>query len=83
MSFIENNRMVKTFPAKGTEDTFANRILPWTSWGSWCVFQPKPFYGLFELIAIDTIVITDNILGCFVESKNFTKLLNGPLRVRL
>ncbi len=83
MSFIENNHMVETFPAKCTDDTFGEWILLWTSWGSWCVFQPKPFYGLFELITVDTIVITDNILGCFVESKSFARLLNCPLRVRL
>ena len=83
MFFIENNHMVETFPAKSTDDTFSEWILPWTSWGGWCVFQSKPFYSLLELIAIDTIVITDNIFCCFVESKSLTKLLNSPLRVRI
>lgn len=52
MLFTKNDHMVETFPAKCTDDTFGEWILPWTSWGSWCVFQPKPFYGLFELITI-------------------------------
>ena len=29
MLFTENNHMVKTFPAKGTDDTFGEWILPW------------------------------------------------------
>ncbi len=33
----------------------------------------------FEIFTEDFVVVTDNILGCFVESKSFTKLLNSPL----
>ncbi len=83
MLFAENDHMIETFPAKGTNDTLGEWILPWTSGGGWCVFQSKPFYGLLELRAVDAIVITDHIFCGFVESKSFSKLLNGPLRVRL
>ncbi len=83
MSFIENNHMVETFPAKCTDDTFGEWILSWTSWGSWCIFQSKSSYSSLELGAIDAIVITDHIFCGFVESKSFAKLLNCPLRVRL
>ena len=83
MLFVKNDHMVKTLPTKSANDTLSEWILPWTSGGGWCVFQSKPFYGLLELMAIDAIVITDHIFCGFVESKSFSKLLNGPLRVRL
>ena len=59
--FIENNHMVKTFSAERANYSFAERILPWASWCSWRVFKTKLSYGLFELIAVDAIIITDNI----------------------
>ena len=83
MFFTEDDHMVKTFPAKGADDTLGEWILPWASWGCRRVFKTKPSYSLFELIAIDTIIITDNIFCGFIESKSFTKLLNCPLRVRI
>ena len=82
MLFIENNHMVKAFSAKSANYSFAEWILPWASWGGGFIFQTKPSYGLLEFVTIDTIIITDNIFCGFIESKGFTKLLNGPLRVR-
>ena len=83
MPFVENDHMVQAFPAKCADDTFGDRILPWTSWCSRRVFQAKVSYVCFELSAKDFVVVTDNIFGYFVESKCFTKLLNSPLRVRI
>ena len=68
MLFTENDHMIETFPAKGTNDTFGEWILPRTSWGSWFVFHPELPYGLFEFIAINTIVITDHIFCGFIKS---------------
>ena len=81
--FIENNHMVKTLSKKRANYTFGKWILPWASWCSWRVFKTKLSYGFFELIAIDAIIITDNIFCGFIKSKGFTELLNGPLRVRI
>ena len=83
MLLTDDDHMVKTLPAKCANNSFAKRILPWASRGSWCVFKAKLFYSLFELIAIDSIIIMDNIFSGFIESKGFTKLLNCPLRVRV
>ena len=79
MLFTKDDHVVKAFPAKCSNDTFGEWILPWTSWGGWLVFQSKPLYGSLELIAIDAIIITNHILRGFIESKSFTKLLNCPL----
>ena len=57
MLFIENDHMVKTFSAKRTNNSFAKRILPWTSRCSWCVLQPKTFDGLLELMAEDFMLV--------------------------
>lgn len=46
------------------------------------VFQAKQFDGLLELFAEDGVIISDDILGGFIESKGLSKLLDGPLRVR-
>ena len=83
MLLTDDDHMVKTLPAKCANNSFAKRILPWTSWCSWCVFKPKSLYGLLELMAEDFIIITYHIFGGFIESKGFTKLLNCPLRVRI
>ena len=37
----------------------------------------------FEIITEDFVIVTNNVFGCFIESKRFTKLLNSPLRVRI
>ncbi len=81
--FIENNHVVKAFSTKRANYSFAEWILPWASWCSWRIFKTKLSYGLLEFIAIDTIIITDNIFCGFIESKGFTKLLNCPLTVWL
>ena len=83
MFFIENNHVVKAFATKCPQNTLCDWILPWTSWCSRCVFQAKVIYVCFEIITEDFVVVTDDIFGCFVESKRFTKLLNCPLRVRI
>ena len=67
MFFVENYHMVKTFSAKRTNDSFTNRILPWTSRGGWCVFQTESFYILFEIFAEDFVIISDNLFGGFFE----------------
>ena len=82
MSFVENNHMVKTFPAKCADDAFGNRILPWTSRGGWCVFQAELVDLNLEFFTKDFVIISDDIFCGFIESKSFTKLLNSPLRVR-
>ncbi len=81
MLFIENNHMVKTASTKRTDYTFTKRILPGASRGSWCVFHAEFFYLLLEIFAEDFIIVSDDIFGCFIESKSFTKLLNSPLRM--
>ena len=83
MFFIENDHVVKTFPAKCPENTLCDRILPWTSWCCRCVFQAKVLYVCFEISTENFIVVTDYIFGCLVESKGFTELLNSPLGVRM
>jgi len=81
--FIENDHMVQTLTAQRTHDPFSDWILPWASGGSRRVFESKAFYRFFELFAEDSIVIPNDILGSFIKGKGFTKLLNGPLRVRI
>ncbi len=83
MLFVENDHMVETLPAKCADDPFANWILPWTSWGSRCVFQTEISYLLLEVSTEYFIIISDDIFCGFIKSKGFTKLLNCPLRVRI
>ena len=42
MFFVENDHMVKALSAKRTNDSLANRILPWASRSCWCVLCQYP-----------------------------------------
>ena len=67
MLFVENDHVVQALPAKCADDTLGDWILPWTSWCSRCVFQANVSYVCFEVIAKDSVVITDHISGYFIE----------------
>ena len=83
MLFVQDDDMVQAFPPERSHDPFGDWILPGTSGGRRRVFQSEAFYRLFEFVAEDSIVITDDILSGFIKGKGLTKLLYGPLRVWL
>jgi len=49
----------------------------------WRVLQAQALDVLLELFAEDGIVVPDDISGRFIKRKGLSKLLDGPLRVRL
>ena len=83
MLFIEDDYMIQALSAQCANDPLSDWILPWASGGSRGVFESKAFYRFFELFAEDSIVIPNDISCSFIKGKGFTKLLNGPLRVRI
>ena len=45
--FVENNHVVKAFSTERANYSFAEWVLPWTSWSSWRVLQVFKNYALF------------------------------------
>ena len=79
---VQWDDVISALSAERADDPFANWILPGTSVCRGCVFQTENSYLLLEVSTEYFIIISDDIFCGFIKSKGFTKLLNGPLRVR-
>ena len=78
MGFVQDDHVVQTFSAYGTDDAFAIGILPGRAWCDRDFFDPHAFDAFCEVIAVDAVAITKEKTWCFLVRESVDDLLGGP-----
>jgi hypothetical protein len=81
--FTEDKDMVHALPAYGTDDPFDIGPLPRRVWGTEDFLDANVSDLPAELISVDTITVSQQVLWGRVKRKRVEKLLRGPLRSRM
>src|SRR5262249_7603899 len=81
--FTQDNHMVQTFTANRTDDAFDVSSLPRTSRSAEHFFDIHYRELVAELLAIDSISISQQISRCGIKRKGFEHLLRRPFRRRM
>ena len=67
MSFVEDDDMVQTISAGGSDNAFTERILPRRARGRKHFVDAETFYSIAESFTIDAIAITQQITWSGIE----------------
>jgi hypothetical protein len=74
MLLVEDHHVVQTFTPNGSDDAFDIRILPRGTWCNENLLDPESIDAAREVLAVDTIAVTDQILGGCVPGKGLDQL---------
>ena len=83
MLLVEDHHVVQTFTPNGSDGAFDIRILPR---GPWCNQNLRDFENIGaprEVMAIDSVVVTDQVPRCRVPGKRLDELSSGPCSRRM
>src|SRR5207237_8774369 len=80
---IVDHDVRQTFSTDRTDHALDVSSLPRRPWSAEDFFDVHDFELLAELVSVDPIAISQEILWCAVEGKRFADLLRGPLRSRM
>ena len=81
--FAENDDMVEEFTADRSDHPLSERVLPERTWRNHDFLGSHVLESLLETVAVETIVITDQIRRSLVEGEGLDDLLCGPCRGRM
>jgi hypothetical protein len=78
MVLVEDHHVVQTFTPNGPDDAFDIRSLPRGAWCNENLFDSEGMNATHEVLAVDTVAVTDQIAGDRVPRKRFDELSAGP-----
>ena len=78
MGFVEYDHVVQTFPANGADHSFAVRVLPGCSRCDGDLVNTHAFDTLGEVVAVDSIAVSDKESRRLVEREGINDLLSRP-----
>ena len=81
--FPVDNDVIQTFSTDRTDHALDVSSLPRRPRGAEDFFDVHDFELLAELLSVDPVAVSQEILWCTVEWKRFDDLLRGPLRSRM
>ena len=81
MPFIQYDQVVQTFPANGTDDAFAVRVLPGRARCDRDFFDSHAYHAVLEVFAVDAVAIANEKTWCFLVREGVDDLLGGPFGV--
>src|SRR5215475_7940476 len=80
MPFVEHDHMIEQVASNTANDPFAVWILPGTPWRNLDLFEAHVLYTLLNMIAVDAVPVTKQIMWRCIPRKRFNELLGGPWR---
>src|SRR5262245_19065713 len=63
MPFAEDDDVIEAFPSNRPDDALGEGILPGCSWGDEDLVDPHAFHASDENVAVDGVVITEEVVG--------------------
>ena len=78
MLFVQNDNSIKTFSPNGTDQTFAEWILPRRFRGGQLLLAAHAFYSVLEDRSVDRVSVPQQIFGRGVIGERIDDLLSGP-----
>ena len=78
MGLAQDDDMIQQLAAKVSDESFHKRILPGTSECGANFLNTTAIQEYIDIVAINTIVVTEQILRLLAEWRCFPKLLNNP-----
>jgi len=78
MPFVDHDDVIETFPANRPDDALGEGILPGRSRGDEDLAHPQAFHPPSEHVAVDSVPIAEQVLGCGLFRKALDQLVGGP-----
>ena len=78
MVLVEDHHVVQAFTPNGPDDTFDIRILPRGTWCNENLLDSEGINATREVLAVDTVAVTDQIPGNRIPRKRSDELSAGP-----
>ncbi len=78
MPFTEHDDVIEQFPAERADKPFYIRILPRTPVRRSHLSNVAAVQELPHSVAVDAVIVTEQISGLTTEGRGFSKLFNNP-----
>ena len=80
MALVQDDDVVQTFPADGSDNPLDISILPRRSWRDQHLSYAHTGNAASKALAINAVSIAKDMAGCGIERKGFDYLLSRPCR---
>src|SRR5207245_7586745 len=78
MPCVDHDDGIETFPSNRPDDALGEGILPGRSRGAEDLAHPQAFHPPSEHVAVDSVPIAEQVLGCGLFRKALDQLVGGP-----
>src|SRR5438876_11413991 len=78
MPFVDHDDLIEAFPSNRPDDALGEGILPGRSRGNEDLAHPQAFHPPSEHVAVDSVPIAEQVLGCGLFRKALDQLVGGP-----
>ena len=78
MGLVEDEEMIQALPADGADHPLHERVLPGCAWGGEDLADPHALDVPHELLAVDTVTITEQVSRSGIIRERLDELPGGP-----
>ena len=78
MGLVEDEEMIQALPADGADHPLHERVLPGCAWGGEDLADPQALDVPHELLAVDTVTITEQVSRSGIIRERLDELPGGP-----
>ncbi len=82
-TLAEHDHMIEHISPQGSDESLHERILPRTSIGSPNFLYATTVQKRSYSVAVDAVIVPEEILGLQAKGHRFTQLLDDPIHVRM